>query len=123
MAFLTEAANRGSISTGYDIEYSNKFESDNSEGITRNYDASTGANCIANNSTTNAKKFTVSYWVKKTELLETFKQWYTIQYGRGVPKGKELYDFVDKQYSKHKKGIWHGIAINYDDDEEEVDDI
>jgi len=61
--------------------------------------------------------------IKKTELLETFKQWYTIQYGRGVPKGKELYDFVDKQYSKHKKGIWHGIAINYDDDEEEVDDI
>jgi len=69
MEVLQRTANRGSISTGYDIKYSNKFESDNGEGITRNYDASTGANCIANNSTTNAKKFTVSYWVKKTELL------------------------------------------------------
>ena len=41
------------------------------------------------------------------------------------PKGKELYDFVDKQYSKNNKGTWVGIAINYDqdDDEEDVDDI
>ena len=63
--------------------------------------------------------------IKKTELLETFKQWYTIQYGRSVPKGKELYDFVDKMFSKNNKGTWIGIAINYDqdDDEEDVEDI
>ena len=63
--------------------------------------------------------------IKKTELLESFKQWYTIQYGRSVPKGKELYDFIDKRFKKNIKGTWIGIAINYeqDDDEEEVDDI
>lgn len=63
--------------------------------------------------------------IKKTELLESFKQWYTIQYGRSVPKGKELYDFVDKHFKKNVKGVWIGIAINYDqdDDEEDVDDI
>ena len=63
--------------------------------------------------------------IKKTELLESFKQWYTIQYGRSVPKGKELYDFIDKKFKKNNKGVWIGIAINYDndDDEEEVDDI
>ena len=63
--------------------------------------------------------------IKKTELLETFKQWYTIQYGRSVPKPKELYDFIDKRYSKNNRGTWIGIAINYDqdDDEEDVDDI
>lgn len=63
--------------------------------------------------------------IKKTELLESFKQWYTIQYGRSVPKGKELYDFVDKQFKKNVRGVWIGIAINYDqdDDEEEVDDV
>ena len=63
--------------------------------------------------------------IKKTELLETFKQWYTIQYGRSVPKGKELYDFMDKKFNKNKGGTWVGLAINYDndDDEEEVDDI
>ena len=63
--------------------------------------------------------------IKKTELLESFKQWYTIQYGRSVPKGKELYDFIDKKFKKNNKGVWIGIAINYDqdDDEEEVEDI
>jgi len=62
--------------------------------------------------------------IKKTELLESFKQWYTIQYGRSVPKGKELYDFVDKHYKKNVKGTWMGISINYDlEDGEEVDDI
>lgn len=62
--------------------------------------------------------------IKKTEMLESFKQWYTIQYGRSVPKGKELYDFVDKHYKKNVRGVWIGIAINYDlDEDEEVDDI
>ena len=56
--------------------------------------------------------------VKKTELYETFKQWYTMQYGRGVPKGKELYDFMIKRYGKYKAG-WHNIKINYDDDSSE----
>ena len=56
--------------------------------------------------------------VKKTELYETFKQWYTMQYGRGVPKGKELYDFMIKRYGKYKAG-WHNIKINYDDDSDE----
>jgi len=53
--------------------------------------------------------------VKKTELYETFKQWYTMQYGRGVPKGKELYDFMIKRYGKYKAG-WFNIKINYDDE-------
>ena len=35
MAFLTEAANRGSISTGYDIDNSLKFEAANSEKLSR----------------------------------------------------------------------------------------
>ena len=56
--------------------------------------------------------------VKKTELYETFKQWYTMQYGRGVPKGKELYDFMIKRYGKYKAG-WHNIKINYDEDSSE----
>ena len=35
MAFLTKAANRGSIATGYDIENSVKLEADNSEYMDR----------------------------------------------------------------------------------------
>jgi len=57
METLQRTANRGSISTGYDIDNSLKFEADNSERIRRNQ--TTG---------TNRKKFTVSFWVKRTEI-------------------------------------------------------
>ena len=55
--FLTEAANRGSVSTGYDIDNSLKLEPDNSENMYRALHAST--------STTT---FTQSQWVKRTEI-------------------------------------------------------
>ena len=45
--------------------------------------------------------------IKKGEIYETFKQWYTLQYGRGVPKGKELYEYVNKKFGKYKNGGWH----------------
>src|SRR5210317_2101199 len=57
MAFLTEAANRGSISTGYDIDNSLKFEADNSEHLHR-----------TPSSAGNTKTWTYSVWFKRTEL-------------------------------------------------------
>ena len=57
--------------------------------------------------------------IKKTELLETFKQWYTAHYGRGVPIGREVYEFMDKRYGRYRQG-WHNVAIVYDDDEDDV---
>tara|TARA_R100001443_G_scaffold109536_1_gene120896 strand:- start:80 stop:1441 length:1362 start_codon:yes stop_codon:yes gene_type:complete len=57
MAFLTEAANRGSISTGYDIDNSLKFEADNSEQLYR-----------TPSSAGNQKTWTYSVWFKRTEL-------------------------------------------------------
>ena len=109
MAFTDRLHNRGSISTGYDIEYSNKFESDNSEGITRNYDASTGANCIANNSTTNAKKFTVSYWVKKTELLASGQNipWIAIAGGNAT-----VVKFQDEKFAAYDDSAGWSLATN-----------
>ena len=56
METLQRTANRGSVSTGYDIDNSLKFEADNSEKLSRSQ--TTG---------TNRKKFTVSFWVKRTE--------------------------------------------------------
>ena len=56
--------------------------------------------------------------VKKTELWEVFKQWYNINYGKGLPKARELNDFMDKRYGKYNTK-WSNICINYDDDEEE----
>jgi len=59
MAFLTEAANRGSIATGYEIDNSCKFEQDNSESMTRTATQSQGGN---------RKTWTWSGWIKRTEL-------------------------------------------------------
>ena len=61
--------------------------------------------------------------IKKTELLEEFKNWYTMNYGRAsLPNGKEITDYMDKQYGKNKRGKWSNVIINYNnesDNEEE----
>ena len=60
METLQRTANRGSVSTGYDVANSCKFEKDNSERLQRSY---------SNIGTpTNADKFTFSIWIKRTEL-------------------------------------------------------
>lgn len=53
--------------------------------------------------------------IKKTELLHTFKEWYTSNYGRGVPKGKDIYEVMDKKFGRYKNG-WHNVSIVYEDD-------
>lgn len=58
--------------------------------------------------------------IKKTELVEEFRQWYTTNYGKGIPKARELYDHMDKKYGKYKAG-WANVAINYDDEESDED--
>jgi len=58
MAFLTEAANRGSISTEYDIDNSYKNENDNTERMYRAWGGITA----------NTRTWTVSLWIKRTEL-------------------------------------------------------
>ena len=57
METLQRTANRGSISTGYDIDNSLKLEADNSEELQRN--VSTAGN---------RQTATVSMWIKRTEL-------------------------------------------------------
>ena len=61
METLQRTANRGSISTGYDITNSLKLEEDNSEYLER----ATGG---GNGSTT---QHTISVWVKRTEITKT----------------------------------------------------
>tara|TARA_A100001035_G_scaffold279684_1_gene281837 strand:+ start:1589 stop:4294 length:2706 start_codon:yes stop_codon:yes gene_type:complete len=59
--------------------------------------------------------------VKITELQEEFKIWYNTNYGRSVPKAKELKEFMESKYGKYKNG-WNNIAIIYDDDDDEIND-
>ena len=56
--------------------------------------------------------------IKKTELHEEFKAWYNSNYGRNVPKIKELNEYMEMKYGKYKQG-WLNIKILYDDDDEE----
>jgi putative DNA primase/helicase len=57
--------------------------------------------------------------VKKTELYEEFKKWYIQHYGKDIPKGKELNEFMDKRFGIHTKGGWRNIEIIYENEEED----
>ena len=61
MEVLQRTANRGSVSTGYDIDNSLKLEADNSERLKSN-------NTHAATTATSIKTGTFSFWVKRTEL-------------------------------------------------------
>ena len=64
METLARSANRGSISTGYDIENSLKLEPDNTEYLTRTV-----------STTGNRKTGTISIWVKRAEICESIHQY------------------------------------------------
>jgi len=74
MESLARAANRGSVSTGYDIDNSCKFESDNREYL-RWTNFSTYA------SSARKKKFSMSLWCKRTELGSQQVIWSTAANG------------------------------------------
>jgi hypothetical protein len=67
--FLTEAANRGSISTGYDIDNSCKFERDSNESIE-----------TTNQAGGNRKTWTFSAWIKRTALSEDYHTIFGAEY-------------------------------------------
>ena len=58
MAFTDRLANRGSISTGYDIDYSLKLEADNSEWLK-------STNAHAGTTVTSSTIGTFSCWIKE----------------------------------------------------------
>ena len=60
METLQRTANRGSVSTGYDIDNSLKIEADNAERMQR------ASESIG--TPTSTQKATISLWVKRTEL-------------------------------------------------------
>ena len=61
--------------------------------------------------------------IKKTEILEEFKNWFIMHYGRNnLPNGKEITDYMDKNYGKSYRGKWSNVEINYDDESDYEDD-
>jgi len=66
MEVLQRTANRGSISTGYDIDNSLKIEADNAERLQRVYSGQSGS--VNSSTPTSTKIATISFWLKRTEL-------------------------------------------------------
>ena len=60
--------------------------------------------------------------IKKMELLEHFTNWYKSNYGRAVPKGREICSFMNKKFGNVKNDGWRNIAIIYDE-EDEINDM
>jgi P4 family phage/plasmid primase-like protien len=63
--------------------------------------------------------------IKRDELNQEFKDWYTNNYDKNVPKFQELHEYMDKKFKKVARGGWSGCKIIYPNDEEdaEFDDI
>ena len=62
--------------------------------------------------------------IKKTEISQQFKIWFQESQGsRKMPKGEELYAYMDKTYGASKKTGWHGVKIIYPEDECEEDEM
>jgi len=83
MAFTDRLNNRGSVSTGYDIDNSCKFEIDNSECLTKTFGSSG-----------NRKAWTWSSWVKRTELNSSTTYQLLFSAGTGNPP-RDVFFFDD----------------------------
>ena len=61
--------------------------------------------------------------IKRTEIMEEFKNWYIMNYGRGtLPNGREITEYMDRLYGKCNKGKWYNVIIIYSDEDEEEED-
>jgi hypothetical protein len=65
--------------------------------------------------------------VNKSGLMGEFKLWFQQEQGmnRKVPKGQELYDFMDKKFGMHTPKGWVGVALIHQEENEtgEVEEL
>lgn len=62
--------------------------------------------------------------IKKRELTDEFKIWFQeLQGSRKMPKGVELQEYMDKKYGKCKNNYWGGVLINYQTNEEDLEEL
>lgn len=52
--------------------------------------------------------------IKKMELSQEFKNWYSMNIGRNVPKTKEIFEFMEKKFGKCRTDGWQNVEIIYD---------
>jgi len=60
--------------------------------------------------------------MKKTELVEEFKNWYISNYGRNnIPNGKEIVEYCDKMFGRCARGKWMHVQIIYEQEDSDND--
>jgi len=57
--------------------------------------------------------------LKKTPLHRAFKEWYTTNVGKNVPKGKDLDAFMEKKYGAYRNG-YKKLRLKFDEAEDEL---
>ena len=113
MAFLTKAANRGSISTGYEIEGSICFEDANDENMVKNYSGDG-----------DRRTWTFSTWIKRTEISQDYYVLFFAAY-TGIQFMSEdwlrvaLYDGTTTRYADTNQlfrdtSAWYHIVVTLD---------
>jgi P4 family phage/plasmid primase-like protien len=61
--------------------------------------------------------------IKKTEIIEEFRTWYTSRHGRNnIPNTREITEYMDKRFGKCNKGKWYNVKINYEEEDDDDDD-
>ena len=55
--------------------------------------------------------------IGKSELIDDFKNWFSENHGKNIPKGQELYEFLNKKIGAYKKKGWWGYKINYQNED------
>ena len=61
--------------------------------------------------------------VKKFTAYDEFKKWYVQNYGKDVPKGKELNEFMDKRYGIYTPKGWRNIEIIAEYEQDELEGV
>jgi len=63
--------------------------------------------------------------IGKSQIYSDFKNWFQQEQGsRKIPKGQELYDYMDKKYGLHTAKGWLGVVfVHPEENENELDDL
>ena len=51
------------------------------------------------------------FWEQRKDMYTEFIEWYTELYGGKVPKGKDLYDFMEAKLGKVQRGRFKGYRL------------
>jgi hypothetical protein len=61
--------------------------------------------------------------IKKLDLNSEFSSWHNENYGGRCPGPKDLHEYMDKEFGRHKNQCWIGVKIRYEKNDDIDDNI